>query len=118
MKIRICLQRLFVCCKSLDVQYIDGTKIESAANRYTFVWKGSIEKNKAKLESKIEAVLADIEGQIKDGMSSNEDRIKPIDSVSLREKISELNQRRTQRDKATQKQLDALQNEHLPRLEK
>ena len=23
---------------SLDVQYIDGTKIESVANKYTFVW--------------------------------------------------------------------------------
>ena len=25
---------------SLDVQYIDGTKVESASNRYTFVWRG------------------------------------------------------------------------------
>ena len=37
---------------SLDVQYIDGTKVESASNRYTFVWRGSVEKNKTKLESK------------------------------------------------------------------
>ena len=36
---------------SLKVQYIDGTKIESVANKYTFVWKGSTEKNKAKLEA-------------------------------------------------------------------
>lgn len=28
---------------SLDVQYIDGTKMESASNRYTFVWRGSVE---------------------------------------------------------------------------
>lgn len=28
---------------SLEVQYIDGTKIESASNKYTFVWRGSIE---------------------------------------------------------------------------
>ncbi len=28
---------------SLKVQYIDGTKIESCANKYTFVWKGSVE---------------------------------------------------------------------------
>ena len=34
---------------SLKVQYIDGTKIESVANRYTFVWRGSVEKNKSKL---------------------------------------------------------------------
>ena len=42
---------------SLKVQYIDGTKIESVANRYTFVWKGSVEKNKEKLEAKVDAVL-------------------------------------------------------------
>ena len=42
---------------SLKVQYIDGTKIESAANRYTFVWRGTTEKNKAKLEAKVKAVL-------------------------------------------------------------
>lgn len=42
---------------SLRVQYIDGTKIESVANKYTFVWKGSIEKNKTKLEANVKAVL-------------------------------------------------------------
>ena len=42
---------------SLKVQYIDGTKIESVANRYTFVWKGSTEKNKAKLENNVMEVL-------------------------------------------------------------
>ncbi len=42
---------------SLDVQYIDGTKIESVANKYTFVWKGSVEKNKSRLEAKVRSVL-------------------------------------------------------------
>jgi transposase len=41
---------------SLDMQYIDGTKIESAANKYTFVWRKSTEKHKAKLEEKIKTV--------------------------------------------------------------
>ncbi len=27
-------------CVSLDVQYIDGTKIEAKSNKYTFVWRG------------------------------------------------------------------------------
>lgn len=27
---------------SLQVQYIDGTKIEPAANKYSFVWRGSV----------------------------------------------------------------------------
>lgn len=42
---------------SLKVQYIDGTKIESVANKYTFVWKGSTEKNKTKLENNVREVL-------------------------------------------------------------
>lgn len=43
---------------SLNVQYIDGTKIESVANKYTFVWKGSVEKNKAKLIDKVRVILS------------------------------------------------------------
>lgn len=46
---------------SLDVQYIDGTKIESAANKYTFVWKKRVEKSKAKLEAQIQSILAEAE---------------------------------------------------------
>lgn len=37
---------------SLDVEYIDGTKIESKANKYTFVWRRTVEKNRAKLQEK------------------------------------------------------------------
>ena len=43
---------------SLDVEYIDGTKIESKANKYTFVWKRTVEKNRAKLQEQIRHTLA------------------------------------------------------------
>ena len=46
---------------SLKVQYIDGTKLESAANKYTFVWRGSVEKHDSKLKAKTEALLNQIE---------------------------------------------------------
>lgn len=46
---------------SLKVQYIDGTKVESVANKYTFVWRGSVEKYDAKLKAKTEALLQQIE---------------------------------------------------------
>ncbi|MET3047656.1 transposase, partial [Flavobacterium covae] len=49
---------------SLDVQYIDGTKIEAKSNKYTFVWRGSVEKYKEKLEVKINTILSDIENSI------------------------------------------------------
>ena len=32
--------------------FIDGTKIEANANKYSFVWRGAIEKNEAKLQTK------------------------------------------------------------------
>ena len=32
--------------------FIDGTKIEANANKYSFVWRGAIEKNEAKLQIK------------------------------------------------------------------
>ncbi len=43
-----------------NVVYIDGTKIEAYANKYTFVWKKSIIKFKAKLNDKIKASITDV----------------------------------------------------------
>lgn len=49
---------------TLDVAYIDGTKIESKANKYTFVWRKSVEKNRAKLMEKISILLQQIDDVI------------------------------------------------------
>ena len=49
---------------SLEVEYIDGTKIESKANKYTFVWKKTVVKNRAKLQQKIRALLSQIDDAI------------------------------------------------------
>lgn len=38
--------------------FVDGTKIEANANKYTFVWKKAVEKNSARLEAKIESKLS------------------------------------------------------------
>lgn len=67
----------------LKVQYVDGTKIEFAAGRYTFVWKKSIEKNKLKLEANIASVLSAIEEQITEDQSSlgNQEVSKAIDNA-------------------------------------
>lgn len=51
---------------SLEVQYIDGTKIESAANKYGFVWHGSVEKHDKRLREKTDAVLREIEQVLRD----------------------------------------------------
>ena len=41
--------------------FIDGTKIESAANKYTFVWKRVITKNQARLYTKLTSFVAECE---------------------------------------------------------
>lgn len=58
---------------SLDVEYIDGTKIESKSNKYTFVWRKSVQKNRAKLLDKIKVLLEQIDEAIaQDNATENE----------------------------------------------
>ena len=80
---------------SLDVQYIDGTKIESVANKYTFVWKKATLTNKAKLEEKIKSVLRQIdEGIAQDNAPSKEEgaATDAIDSEHLQQLIDKVNE--------------------------
>lgn len=44
---------------SFENLFIDGTKIEANANRYSFVWRGAVEKNEAKLKDKASIYLKD-----------------------------------------------------------
>lgn len=105
---------------SLDIQYIDGTKIESASNRYTFVWRGSVEKYKSKLEEKIRAVLSVVDKHIEQDKTQENIREtpKPIDSDLLCTKVKELNSRLDRMNKIERKQVKQLQEDYLPRLQK
>lgn len=104
---------------SLDVQYIDGTKIEAKSNKYTFVWRGSVEKYKEKIEVKINTILSDIENSIQsDNEELNKEELpKRINSEELKEKLSELNKKLKEPTKKVVKELQKLQEEHLPKLE-
>lgn len=44
----------------LDEYFQDGTKMEANANKYTFVWRGSVEKNREKLLAKTHALMQEI----------------------------------------------------------
>jgi transposase len=103
---------------SLDVQYIDGTKIEAKSNKYTFVWRGSVEKYKEKLEVKIKTILSDIENSIRsDTQELNQEELpKKINSEELKEKLSQLNKKLKEPSKKQAKELQKLQEEHLPKL--
>jgi transposase len=45
----------------LEHYFVDGTKIEANANRYTFVWGKAVVKQKAKLQEKVQTLFATIE---------------------------------------------------------
>ena len=49
---------------SLNVEYIDGTKIESKSNKYTFVWRKTVERNRERLVKKIHVLLGQIDDVI------------------------------------------------------
>ena len=58
---------------TLDVEYIDGTKIESKANKYTFVWRKTVEKNRAKLLEKIRVLLSQVDDAIAQDKAEEEE---------------------------------------------
>lgn len=60
---------------TLDVEYIDGTKIESKANKYTFVWRKTVEKNRAKLQEKIRVLLVRIDDVIAQDKAAESDKV-------------------------------------------
>lgn len=60
---------------TLDVEYIDGTKIESKANKYTFVWRRTVEKNRAKLQEKIHVLLGQIDDVIAQDKAAESDKV-------------------------------------------
>ena len=76
---------------SLDVEYIDGTKIESKANKYTFVWRKTVEKNRAKLMEKIRVLLSQIDDAIAQDNASNDEAVE-FTPAQLNEICDELRQ--------------------------
>lgn len=88
---------------TLDVEYIDGTKIESKANKYTFVWRKTIEKNRAKLQDKIRVLLQQIDEVIAQDKASESETVEftPQTVTAL---IGELNEALSTKPEPTTKE--------------
>ncbi len=66
--------------------FIDGTKIEAASNKYTFVWKGTVTKNQQKIIDKIPEFFKQTEENF--GLKGlHKDKIKMHDLKKLRRKL-------------------------------
>lgn len=104
---------------TLDVQYIDGTKIESAANKYTFVWRKSIEKYDARLKAKTTAILEQIEES--NGLTSEDEPTnRSVTPEQFRERVENIRQK-VEHDKLSKeddKALKEIEREKLPKMDK
>ncbi|ULO04826.1 IS1182 family transposase [Paenibacillus sp. 19GGS1-52] len=110
---------------SLEHYFVDGTKIEANANRYTFVWGKAVSKHKLKLQDKVHALFADIEAaeEQEEQENSGKDLAElgtdsEVSSVKLEQVVQKLEAQLAQKpkDKPLKKAVRTLRKDWLPRL--
>ncbi len=101
---------------SLKVQYIDGTKIESVANKYTFVWKGSTEKNKAKLEANVKEVLKAAEAALAMENAEEQQELSSEEMAKRADRILKKMDEDGISDKKLRKTVDKVKSESAPKM--
>ncbi len=76
---------------TLKEAYLDGTKIEANANRYTFVWGRSITKSKERISTQLDELWSYAESVARDELENNEpDGFKEINQESVRRTIESI----------------------------
>lgn len=109
---------------TLDTYFLDGTKMEANANRYSFVWKRKVDNYRDALRARVHAHLEAI-----DEMEDAEEALAPeepaeIDAEKIREAAERINARlRAKQDRGEKapelkKAARAIERDWLPRMEK
>ena len=94
---------------TLEVEYLDGTKIESKANKYTFVWRKSVERNREKLLEKIRMLLQQINEQMAQDKAADVDTLELTPqtlceiSKEFKEALGSAPEAKTKEEKAAQR---------------
>jgi transposase len=111
----------------LEHYFMDGTKIEANANRYTFVWGKAVVKQKMKLQEKVKTLFATIEEAQKeeDRAHAGHDlselgEATKITSEKLERAVKSLEEKLEEKpkDKLLKKTVKQLRRDLLPRLQK
>lgn len=106
---------------SLREIYVDGTKIESRANRYTFVWGNAIKTNKAKMAERLEAPWDHAQEVAKEELTNQEQTdFKEISAEKVRETIARIDEALKDKkvDKKTRQKLDYAREHWLEALKR
>lgn len=103
---------------SLEESFVDGTKLEANAGRYTFVWGRSIKTNKAKMLARVNELLA-----YADEVMEAEEKMPPlvfeeISPEKVKEVAAKINERLKEQTlpKGTRAKLRQVQKEYPERL--
>ena len=111
----------------LEKYFVDGTKVEANANRYSFVWRKSTERYKEGLQKKVRELFDEIEEieeaeEKKYGERDLEEvgEGKEIDAEKLKEAVEKINEalRKDKKNKQLKKAKRALEKDFIPRQEK
>ena len=119
---------------NLEEYFLDGTKIEANANRYSFVWRKSTQRYSTNLDKKVKKLFNDIDqfNQEEDQQHSGKDLLEvgesstPVSHEKMEEKLAELNNiikdssttATKQRAKAAKKAARQLEKDYIPRRKK
>ena len=100
---------------SLNVEYIDGTKIESKANKYTFVWRKTVERNRERLMKKIHVLLEQVDDVIAQEKSSESNESVEFTPAMLTEMAGEFrNSPAPGSEPSTEEHKSKLRNKRTP----
>lgn len=111
--------------------FLDGTKIEADANRYTFVWRKSAERYQAALLEKVRAIFREISAQVQLDEQAIQDFMKDQKKTASAQKIEQWTKtvekltgerikKATRRspDRVLKKQVASLKKDLIPRAHK
>lgn len=111
----------------LEDYFIDGTKIEANANKYSFVWRKSTEKYDQKINEKFQKIILTIEDITQEDEQAEQERTfqekieeTPITSEKIGETIKKLEKRLEEepKNRALKKIKGQLEKDVLPRKQK
>ncbi len=77
---------------SIEEIFVDGTKIEANANRYTFVWKKAIQTNKEKMKKQLQQIWEYAQSVTEDGDLPNPPDFTTINKEKVQDTVDKLNE--------------------------
>ncbi len=102
---------------SLEVKYIDGTKIEANANKYTFVWKKATKTNRDKLDLKVKSILREAERVLNIELKDEFDNVMTAEEMQKRtdDILAQMDEKGIS-DKKLLKEISKVKEEAVPKM--